>query len=317
MAIIEFDKVYRVYEYKTGYFRKSKNIKIALNNVSFSVNEGEIFGLLGENGAGKTTTIKILSTLLLPTSGTCKILNLDVATEEKKIRNHINFIFGGETGLYPRLSGKDNLKYFANLYNIDHKIVKSRIDELLSLVDMSDAAEALVETYSKGMIQRMQIAKGLINDPQILLMDEPTIGLDPIGAKILRDIILKLKKRGKTVIITTHYMFEADCLCDRVAFLKNGKIIDINTPDNFKEKLSDKYQIEVVLQYGVEVDTTLLKKMRGVYNVSFNDNIIIIDYDKKNETLNSIFNYVKHFPIKSFSKKNMQLEDVYINLLGE
>lgn len=317
MAIIEFDKVYRVYEYKTGYFRKSKNIKIALNNVSFSVNEGEIFGLLGENGAGKTTTIKILSTLLLPTSGTCKILNLDVATEEKKIRNHINFIFGGETGLYPRLSGKDNLKYFANLYNIDHKIVKSRIDELLSLVNMSDAAEALVETYSKGMIQRMQIAKGLINDPQILLMDEPTIGLDPIGAKILRDIILKLKQRGKTVIITTHYMFEADCLCDRVAFLKNGKIIDINTPDNFKEKLTDKYQIEVVLQYGVEVDTTLLKKMRGVYNVSLNDNIIIIDYDKKNETLNSIFNYVKHFPIKSFSKKNMQLEDVYINLLGE
>lgn len=233
-SVIEVNNLTRSYE-STLSMTKKKTTK-ALKGISFSVNKGEIFGLLGPNGAGKTTTIKILTTLLSPTTGSAKVFGYNSFGEENKIRDKINFIFGGERGLYWRLSAYENLQYFGDIYKVPSKILKSRIPKLINLVGLSGRENEKVEGFSKGMKQRLQIARGLINDPKILFLDEPTIGLDPIGAKDLRNIILDLKSKGTTIILTTHYMYEADELCDRIALISKGKIIDIDTSKNLKIK---------------------------------------------------------------------------------
>ncbi len=233
--IIEVKDLKREYTTTKGWwFRKKENL-VAVDGIDFSVKEGEIFGLLGENGAGKTTTIKMLITLLAPTSGECRVLGYDTYKDADKIRSEINFVFGGEMGVYRRLSARDNLLYFAGLYKIKGKEAKRITEELLKLVELEDAADRLVETYSKGMIQRLQIARGLVNNPKIVFMDEPTVGLDPMGANMLRDIIRKLKADGRTVLMTTHYMQEADDLCDHIAIMNKGKIIASDTPENLKK----------------------------------------------------------------------------------
>lgn len=232
--VIEVENLKRVYETKSGWVHPKKKTVAAVDGISFHVEEGEIFGLLGENGAGKTTTIKMLITLLAPTEGKCEVLGYDCFKDAKKIRDEINFVFGGEMGVYRRLSARDNLIYFAGLYNLKGNIAKERSNKLLELVGLSDAADQLVETYSKGMIQRLQIARGLINNPRIILMDEPTIGLDPVGANMLRDLIREMKKEGRTVLLTTHYMQEADELCDRIAIINKGHIIALDTPEKLK-----------------------------------------------------------------------------------
>lgn len=242
--VIEVNNLYREYITYRGFPRRKKEVIRAVNDISFYVNRGEIFGLLGQNGAGKTTTIKILTTLLAPTSGTCRVLGYNSFGQEKNIRQRINFIFGGETGVYRRLSARDNLRYFANLYLLDRKESERRIESILQLVDLTDRADDLVETFSKGMIQRLQIARGLINDPEILFMDEPTVGLDPLGAKMLRDIIHRLHNEGKTILLTTHYLAEADELCDRMIIVNKGSVVAQGTPSELKmgkESLEEAY----------------------------------------------------------------------------
>lgn len=238
--VIEVKNLKREYITKKGWFLPKKEKIMAVDGIDFAVKEGEIFGLLGENGAGKTTTIKMLITLLAPTSGECKVLGYDTYKDAKKIRADINFVFGGEMGVYRRLSARDNLLYFAGLYKIKGKEAKKITDELLKMVDLEDAADRLVETYSKGMIQRLQIARGLVNNPKIVFMDEPTVGLDPVGANMLRNIIRKLKADGRTVLLTTHYMQEADELCDRIAVINKGKMIAMDTPENLKAEYGPK-----------------------------------------------------------------------------
>lgn len=232
---------------KKGLWGKQESLT-AVDGITFEVKEGEIFGLLGENGAGKTTTIKMLITLLAPTRGVCKVLGYDTFGQEKEIRKKINFIFGGEMGVYRRLSARDNLKYFANLYLIDKRVAEERIEKLLKLVGLEESADQLTETYSKGMIQRLQIARGLINEPDIIFMDEPTVGLDPLGARMLRDIIKELKQQGKTILLTTHYMYEAEELCNRVALMKKGKIIALDTPEALKQSVRKDEEEEISLE---------------------------------------------------------------------
>ncbi len=246
--VIEVKDLHREYILKKGWFKKEKKTVTAVNEISFAVREGEIFGLLGENGAGKTTTIKMLITLLAPSSGICKVLGYDTFGQEKEIRKKINFIFGGEMGVYRRLSARDNLRYFSNLYLIDKHIAEERIEKLLELVGLTESADQLTETYSKGMIQRLQIARGLINEPDIIFMDEPTVGLDPLGARMLRNIIKELKAQGKTILLTTHYMYEAEELCDRVALMKKGEIIALDTPEALKQSVRKADDEEVSLE---------------------------------------------------------------------
>ncbi|PMQ00878.1 MAG: ABC transporter [Dictyoglomus sp. NZ13-RE01] len=231
----------------------------AVDGISMEIKEGEIVGFLGPNGAGKTTTIKILSTLLLPTSGEVKILGYDVIKEPEKVRKSINFVMGGERNLYARLSAIENLEYFADLYGVPYKNRKERIRELLEIVGLpSDRLKDKVETYSKGMKQRLQIARGLINDPEIIFLDEPTIGLDPIGARDIRNVVKKLKNMGKTIIFTSHYMQEVEELCDRVALLKSGEIITIDTPASLKSKYSESFEIKLLID---KYSKTIIKEL--------------------------------------------------------
>ena len=232
--VIEVRDLRRDYVTTKGLLNRTKQVVHAVDGLSFSVQRGEIFGLLGQNGAGKTTTIKMLITLLAPTSGTCRVLGYECFGQEKLIRPRINFIFGGENGVYRRLSARDNLKYFGNLYLLDPRERDSRVEEILKLVDLQDRADDLQETFSKGMTQRLQIARGLINDPEIVFMDELTVGLDPLGAHMLRDIIRRLRDEGKTVLLTTHYLPEAEELCDRMVILNKGKIAAQGTPAQIK-----------------------------------------------------------------------------------
>lgn len=233
-TVIEVRNLRREYVTYTGGIRRKKVVVEAVRGIGFTVDKGEIFGLLGQNGAGKTTTIKMLTTLLAPTSGTCKVFGCYTFGQEKQIRKRINFIFGGEMGVYRRLSARDNLRYFANLYLMDTARREDRIRHILELVELTEAADRLAETYSKGMLQRLQIARGLINDPEIIFMDEPTVGLDPLGAHMLRDIIRRLRDAGKTVLLTTHYLPEAEELCNRMVILNHGQIVAAGTPAAIK-----------------------------------------------------------------------------------
>src|SRR5947209_16741251 len=226
--------VSRVFRSRQGVFRRRVAVVDALRDVSFSVEAGELFGLLGPNGAGKTTSIKILTTLLLPTSGSVRVLGFDPVREPNQVRSRVGYVFGGDRGLYDRLSALDNLRYFADVYRVPARQKTKRISELLELVGLAGRERDRVETYSRGMRQRLHIARGLLHDPPVLFLDEPTIGLDPVGARELRATIASLTAIGKTVLLTTHYMFEADALCDRIAVIAQGKIVAEGTPHDLK-----------------------------------------------------------------------------------
>ena len=210
MGAIQARDLVRTYKTSTGIFRRRGVEVQAVRGVSFEVADGELFGLLGPNGAGKTTTIKMLITLLIPTSGSASVLGYDVVRDAREVRKRIGYVFGGDRGLYERLSALDNLRYFAELYAVPPAEQKRRIAELLDLVGLAGREKERVEGYSRGMRQRLHIARGLLHDPPVVFLDEPTIGVDPVGARELRRTIAGLTEAGKTVLLTTHYMFEAD-----------------------------------------------------------------------------------------------------------
>src|SRR5213595_1307251 len=192
MPVIEVEALTRTYRTSTGTFRRRSLEVEAVRGVDFEVAEGELFGLLGPNGAGKTTTIKMLITLLLPTSGSARVLGFDVVKDARKVRERIGYVFGGDRGLYERLPGLDNLRYFAELYGVPPREQKARIGELLDLVGLTGRERERVEGYSRGMRQRLHIARGLLHDPPVVFLDEPTIGVDPVGARELRATIATL-----------------------------------------------------------------------------------------------------------------------------
>jgi ABC-2 type transport system ATP-binding protein len=268
MNAIEVRDLHRVFRATIGTIRRTTREVVAVDGVSFDVRDGELFGLLGPNGAGKTTTVKMLTTLLIPTSGSATILGHDIVKNADAIRPRIGFIFGGERGLYWRLSAKDNLRYFADLYHVDPDVAKKRLPELLELVGLSGREDEKVEGYSRGMRQRLHVARCLLHDPQVLFLDEPTMGLDPVGARELRQVINNLVAQDKTVFLTTHYMFEADALCERVAVINHGKIVALDTPEGLKRHVEDLSVIELEV-FGIAPKMVdLLRQLPDVDTVS-------------------------------------------------
>src|SRR6059058_5679678 len=265
MGVIEARELRRTYKTTTGALRRRTVDVEAVRGVSFEVGEGELFGLLGPNGAGKTTTIKMLITLLIPTAGEARVLGFDVVKDAREVRKRIGYVFGGDRGLYERLSGLDNLRYFAELYGVDPRWQKQRIAELLELVGLSGREREKVEGYSRGMRQRLHIARGLLHDPEVVFLDEPTIGVDPVGARELRATIAELTDAGKTVLLTTHYMFEADALCDRIAIIAQGRIVAEGTPQALKAGVGEATVVEVEV-YGIE--DAVVERMRALDGVS-------------------------------------------------
>jgi len=204
---------------------------IAVDKISFSVNSGEVFGFLGPNGAGKTTTIRMLTGQMLPSSGEATVAGYDILSESVQIKPKIGVIFEHQN-LYERLTARDNLNFMRQLYGLE----RSRVDQVLELVGLKDRANEKLKNYSKGIKQRLLIARALLHEPEILFLDEPTVGLDPVIAHEIRDLISQLSRDGRTIFLTTHYMEEADRLCDRVAIIYHGRIIACDTPKSLKEK---------------------------------------------------------------------------------
>jgi ABC-2 type transport system ATP-binding protein len=212
----------------------------AVNAIDFSVDQGEIFGFLGPNGAGKTTTIRMLTGQLRPTSGRATVMGCDVVEQREQLKPQIGVVFDCQN-LYQRMSGRDNLLFYARLYGVK----KKRVDQVLEQVGLADRAGDRTQTYSNGMKQRLLIARGLLHEPKVLFLDEPTRGLDPNVAREIRAIISGLGQRGITVFLTTHYMEEADRLSDRVAIIDQGRIVALDTPENLKAAQGDSDRVSL------------------------------------------------------------------------
>jgi ABC-2 type transport system ATP-binding protein len=320
MTAIQITNLHRVFETTTGIIRRKKKTVTALDGVSLEVAAGELFGLLGPNGAGKTTLTKILGTVLLPTSGTVRVLGCDVVRETAKLRPQIGMVFGGERGLYWRLSGRDNVQYFADLYRIPPEIAKKRIPELLERVGLKDRADERVEGYSRGMKQRLHIARGLINDPKVLFLDEPTIGLDPVAARELRQVIRDLNDAGKTIFLTSHYMFEIDALCNRVAVVNKGRILTVDTPSALKQLVADLEVVEIeCLGAPAEAIDRIRRHPRvEAVNVTSREQsqLLEIQAPAGSESIPEFLEMLNGVKVQKVITRQPTLEDAYVKLVG-
>jgi len=320
MNAIEVKNLQRVYRARIGVIKRSIKEVMAVEDISFEIKSGELFGLLGPNGAGKTTTVKMLATLLIPSKGTATILGYDVVKDANEVRKHIGFIFGGERGLYWRLSGIDNLRYFASLYGVEPEVSKKRIPYLLEMVGLKDRGNERVEGYSRGMKQRLHVARTLLHDPEILFLDEPTIGLDPVGARDFRQVIRDLQTEQKTILLTTHYMFEADSLCQRVAVIDKGMIVALDSPSELKKHVADLSVIEIET-FGTSDE--IVERLRAL---SFVDSLHVEEQDQRQmlliqtargaEAVPDVMNSLNGTRVGRVIVREPTLEDAYVRLVG-
>jgi len=301
----------------------NQTVFVAVDNVSCQVQQGEIFGLLGPNGAGKTTTIKMISTLLRPTSGSVKVAGIDVVKQPTLALRHLGTVLTGERSVYWKLTGRENLEYFASLYGIPGKLAKVRINTLLTRFQLEKRADENVEKYSTGMRQRVCLAKALLAEPELLILDEPTAGLDPQSARNLRDLILEIKQEGRTVLLTTHYMEEADQLCDRIAIIDHGSIIALDTPTILKQQLEDQKMFSVeatnwsqswennLIEHGVRNISTSFDEASRLHHITLHLNGGL--------TTGEILTYLVNegAGVINFASREPSLEDVFIHLTGK
>lgn len=297
----------------------------ACDHISFTIQKGELFGLLGPNGAGKTTLVRCIATLLIPDEGKITIFGKDVLKQSMEARRKIGLLTSGERTLYWKLSGRDNLNFFAALYGLVGKERDKRIDYLLELLGLKDVAEERVEKYSSGMKQKLSLARALLHNPEILLLDEPTLGLDPQFARFIRSFIKDelVKKEGKTILLTTHYMDEADELCDRIAFINRGKIIDVKTPSEYKHEIPHTEVLELRLKGNLNEATlkTELRKINTIEKISLLNNegetTLKIIAQRVETILSDVIELVRNeSKILAIDVKEPTLEDVFIYLTG-
>ena len=296
---------------------------VALDQVDLEVHDNEIFGLLGPNGAGKTTLIKILCTLLLPTGGQALIKGLDVVKQASQIRRLINLVSGGETPGYGILSVRENLWFFSQLYGLPRDFAKDRISKLVDQLQLQDYLGTRMSKLSTGYKQRLNLARGFVNDPAVLFLDEPTLGLDVLSARHLRTLVRDwIRSGGKTVLLTTHYMAEADQMCDRVGIINRGKILACDTPQRLKTKVAGgaTWKIEITPNLS---QPESIKTLPGVMGVSQTDNIesgvstlklVLEDESVMSDLLSRIRESGSR--VLNMGKSEPTLEDVYISLVG-
>jgi ABC-2 type transport system ATP-binding protein len=316
---VEARDLRRTFRTGGGLRRRSRSEVEAVKGISFQIARGELFGLLGPNGAGKTTTIKMLITLLLPTSGSATVAGHDVVRDVREVRRRIGYVFGGDRGLYERLNARDNLRYFGELYGVPPALQARRIGELLEMVGLSGREKERVEGYSRGMRQRLHIARGLLHDPEVLFLDEPSIGIDPVGARELRDTVRNLIAVEKTVLLTTHYMFEADELCDRIAVIREGEIVAEGTPAQLKERASAGRVVEVET-YGVEAEVVArIGEIAGVRAVAVEERgqlqVLLVQGDADAEVTGQVLARLEGVRVGRVSAREPTLEDAYVELV--
>ena len=307
------------------YATKPKPV-VALAGVDLEVAPGEFFGLLGPNGAGKTTLIKILTTLLLPTSGDARIFGFDIATETKRIRRIMNMVAGGEQSGYGILTVREQLWMFSQFYGLGTREGWKRVDELIEAVGLGEQRLQRVSTLSTGQRQKMNMARGLLNDPWILFLDEPTLGLDVAAARSIRDLVLDWRGAvpGRTVLLTTHYMAEADELCERIAIVDHGRILAIGTPDELKKRVQRESIFRLELD-SLDAGIAALSRLPGVVSAApavdadpelhrVTVDLVLAEDAALGGVVTALANLGSH--ILALRKSEPTLEDVFVELVG-
>jgi len=319
---IKTENLGRIYKIRGGKKTEPREL-VALQDVNVEIERGELFGLLGPNGAGKTTLIKILTTLLAPTTGKAWVLGLDVEDEPEKVRSRINMVSGGETSGYGLLTVRENLWMFSQFYGLESGLANQRIKQLLDVVGMGERLNTKSSDLSTGLRQKMNIVRGFLTDPQVLFLDEPTLGLDVGAARDVRQFIRQWidLDPSRTLLLTTHYMVEADELCDRVAIINEGRVLACDTPTNLKHNLQSDaiFRLEVSPLNGQGVQS--LESLPGVKQLIHNeqDDRTVLEFILVEEpVLGDVFNAltVSDVRILNLQKREPTLEDVFVNLVG-
>lgn len=313
------NKTYRI-KHKVGRFSREIEYKEAVKNINIEVKPGKIIGLLGLNGAGKTTVIKMLTTMIEPTTGAIQIDGIDAIKNPMKAKEKLNLITGGERNIYWRLTARENLQYFGRLYGISEKELNKRIEEVLKIVNLDKEADTPVEKYSKGMKQRLQIARGLINDPNYIFLDEPTLGLDIVIAKELREYIKRLaKEKNKGILLTTHYIQEAEELCDYIYIINQGEIIAEGKSDELKRLYVNQYMINIEL---ANINEKFLKKIEKLNSklcvITYNQNTSLLKINSDHDSIKKIVDLINECQCKIINMITLEpsLEDTLLNILG-
>ena len=286
----------------------------ALRGIELCVSKGEVHGLIGPNGAGKTTLCRILATVLTPTSGTAHVLGFDVTTHARHIRRHIGIVFDGDRGLYPQLTARQNLQFWAGLYGVPRRARSVVVPRLLERVGLDEWSDERVEAYSRGMRQRLHLARALVGDPLLLLLDEPTTGMDPIAAMEFRALIGELRRDGRTTLLTTHYMAEAQRLCDRVTLIDGGRIIASDRPSRLAaglrvahrveaEEVPDRVSAELAAWPGLQL---LASGAPGHLRVEAAENLVP-----------AVVRYLLDAGVRSLSAGPPGLEETYVAVVGD
>jgi ABC-2 type transport system ATP-binding protein len=319
---IQTEQLGRIYKIRGGKKQEAKEL-VALRDVNLEVQPGELFGLLGPNGAGKTTLIKILTTLLAPTSGQAWVAGYDVAKDPDQVRPCINMVSGGESSGYGLLTVRENLWMFSQFYGLDSAEANRRIKYLLEIVGIGDRINTKSSDLSTGLRQKMNIVRGFLTDPQVLFLDEPTLGLDVGAARDVRHFVRSWidDNTSRTLLLTTHYMVEADELCDRVAIINAGRVLACDTPANLKHRLRQDaiFQIEVSPLNGLAVST--FEQLPGVKRVVHHekDGGAMLEFFLAEEpVLGSVVNTLtaSNVRILNLQKCEATLEDVFVDLVG-
>lgn len=319
---IRTENLGRIYKIRGGKKSDPKQL-LALDNVSIEVHQGELFGLLGPNGAGKTTLIKILTTLLAPTTGKASVAGFDVDKQPEKVRPRINMVSGGESSGYGLLTVRENLWMFAQFYGIPSAVANWRIRELLAVVGLSDRINTKSSDLSTGLRQKMNIVRGFLTDPDVLFLDEPTLGLDVGASRDVRKFIREWidQDQSRTLLLTTHYMVEADELCDRVAIINKGKVLACDTPATLKHRLQKEaiFRIEVSPLNGLGI--AQFRDLQGVRKVTHQplDGFAVLEFIlAQDDVLGAVVNLMtaNDVHILNLQKREPTLEDVFVDLVG-
>jgi len=318
---IETRGVTRLFESRKGFLFREVTRTEALKGVDLTVQPEAIFGLLGPNGAGKTTLVKILSTLLLPSGGSARVLGHDVVEDSAWLRPRIGLVLGGERGLYNRINARDNLRYFADLYGLPGAEREKRIDEVLERVGLTWAADRRVEEYSRGMKQKLHIARGILHRPQVLFLDEPTIGLDPKSARETRKLVRSLVSDGVTIFLTTHYMFEAEELCPEIAVMSKGRIVARDTVAGLRQLVGGDRTLEAEA-YGFEDrEVASIRRLPGVSKVVSEEygprTRLTVRLRSLETTPDDVVAALPGHNELAVRERRTSLEDVYLDLVEE
>jgi ABC-2 type transport system ATP-binding protein len=313
-----------------GLFRGRRRVVEALRGVSFQARWGEVLCLLGPNGAGKTTTVKILATLLIPDEGSAYIAGYNVVNEAVEVRKRIGVVLSVEKGFFWKLTGRENLRYFGMLRGLRGRELDERVSHVLRLVGLEQlgAADKLYEDYSLGMKARLALARAILHDPPVLLLDEPTLGLDPMSARRIRDLIRSMAEKGKSIIVTTHNMFEAEIVCDRVAIISKGKIVAEGTPDDLKLKVSG--EIPVVARFAAkEAEEATVRNLiykatsSKAMSIDYRDGVyrvrVLVRAEEAEEAIARLAAILARsgYKILGLEVARPTLEDVFVKIAGE